>query len=96
MNNRLAVAFSTALVFTMTFTAAAQTDSADFRIGSDSSTTPPSPLFAEVDVNQDGQISKQEARVHPDLEQVFDQTDVNGDGQLSAEEYQGMVHQPRG
>lgn len=47
--------------------------------------------WAEVDVDGDGNISKQEAASNPGLSQVFDQADANADGSLTADEYKAFV-----
>ena len=43
--------------------------------------------IAKLDVNKDGQISREEAAAAPRLAQRFDQLDVNRDGQLTREEF---------
>ncbi len=70
--------------------------SSDFHGNTEGSHVPSNPRFGDVDRNHDGQISQQEASGNPDLEQLLHQNDLNNDGQLSAEEYQGLVHEPRG
>lgn len=43
--------------------------------------------WADLDVNKDGSLSKEEVTTVPELSQVFDEADANGDGKLTAEEY---------
>ena len=43
--------------------------------------------IAKLDLNQDGQISREEAAAAPRLAQRFDQLDANRDGQLTREEF---------
>jgi hypothetical protein len=43
--------------------------------------------IAKLDVNKDGQISREEAAAAPRLAQRFDQLDANKDGQLTREEF---------
>ncbi len=47
--------------------------------------------WADLDVDGDGSISKQEAQRHTGLSSVFDQADSNGDGQLTADEYRSFI-----
>ena len=47
--------------------------------------------WADVDTNQDGNVSKDESAVVPALSQVFDQADADADGQLTPQEYQAFV-----
>lgn len=47
--------------------------------------------WAEVDTDNDGAISKQEASSNAGLSQVFDQADADADGKLTAEEYKAFV-----
>jgi ABC-type transporter MlaC component len=44
-------------------------------------------VFQTLDQNTDGNISKQEAKAHPTVDQNFDAADQNGDGQLSQTEF---------
>lgn len=44
--------------------------------------------WADVDVNQDGVLSKEEVAVVPQLAQVFDRADADGNGELTLEEYE--------
>ncbi len=50
----------------------------------------------DVDVNQDGNLSKDEAAAIPALGQVFDKADANADGALSADEYKAYVDKSQG
>lgn len=50
----------------------------------------------DVDVNQDGSLSKDEAAAIPALGQVFDKADANADGSLSADEYKAYVDKSQG
>lgn len=47
--------------------------------------------WADVDVDKDGAISKQEASSNAGLSQVFDQADADTDGKLTPEEYKAFV-----
>ncbi len=47
--------------------------------------------WADVDVDKDGAITKQEASSNAGLSQVFDQADADTDGKLTAEEYKAFV-----
>ena len=51
-----------------------------------SSSSDPAPMFKQLDKNQDGFISREEAQGSPH-EQAFSELDKNGDGKLSAEEH---------
>ena len=42
--------------------------------------------FQKADLNSDGSISREEARVKPGLSEYFDAADTNGDGVLDAAE----------
>lgn len=43
--------------------------------------------WADLDINQDGQLSKAEASQSVSLTAVFDEADADADGHLTAEEY---------
>jgi hypothetical protein len=43
--------------------------------------------IAKLDLNKDGQISREEAAAAPRLAQRFDQLDADRDGQLTREEF---------
>lgn len=45
-----------------------------------------SPTFKEMDQNGDGQITQEEAKAVPQLEERFEQLDANADGVLTPEE----------
>jgi Ca2+-binding EF-hand superfamily protein len=45
-------------------------------------------VFAALDANKDGKISKAEAQKNPAVAQMFDQADKNKDGFLSKEEFE--------
>ncbi|MEL1262914.1 EF-hand domain-containing protein [Pseudoxanthomonas putridarboris] len=47
--------------------------------------------WADIDVDGNGVISKQEAAANAGLSQVFDQADTDMDGNLTAEEYKAFV-----
>lgn len=47
--------------------------------------------WADLDVDGDGNISKEEAQRHTGLSSVFDEADTNGDGQLTPDEYRGFI-----
>ncbi|QDH71133.1 EF-hand domain-containing protein [Marilutibacter alkalisoli] len=49
--------------------------------------------WAELDLDQDGSINREEAAAAPALAQVFDQADADGDGMLTPEEYRNFVAQ---
>ncbi len=62
--------------------------------------TPPAPeaasqplTWADVDADNDGKLSKDEAARVPSLAQVFDDADADSDGLLTQEEYQAYVAQ---
>lgn len=44
-------------------------------------------LFEQIDLDSDGSIDREEAKVVPALDKIFEQMDVNGDGRLSREEF---------
>jgi len=44
-------------------------------------------VFAALDANHDGKISKAEAQKNPAVMQMFDQADKNHDGSLSKDEF---------
>lgn len=48
------------------------------------------PRFSQVDVDQDGGISKTEASQVPGLVEVFAQADINSDGWLNQDEYRAV------
>jgi hypothetical protein len=50
-------------------------------------TMKPAKSFAELDLNADGKISKQEAAADPSLNKMFARHDTNHDGSLSEAEY---------
>ena len=50
-------------------------------------TMKPAKSFAELDVNADSKISKQEAAADPSLTKMFASHDANRDGSLSEAEY---------
>ena len=43
--------------------------------------------WADLDVDKDGSLSKEEVATVPALTQVFDEADADADGKLTAEEY---------
>ena len=43
--------------------------------------------WADLDVDKDGSLSKEEVTTAPALTQVFDDADADADGKLTAEEY---------
>jgi Ca2+-binding EF-hand superfamily protein len=45
-----------------------------------------SPSFTEMDQNGDGEITQEEARAFPRLQENFEQLDANADGVLTREE----------
>jgi hypothetical protein len=47
---------------------------------------PHPPLFAELDTNSDGKISRAEAASDPMLEEIFSKFDANSDGYLTEDE----------
>ena len=53
-------------------------------------TVPPVQDFVYLDLDEDGQLSRDEARAVQGLD--FKQADSNGDGALSEEEYWSVVH----
>jgi hypothetical protein len=55
------------------------------RLGEQNGSGPPN--FAELDGNDDGRISREEATAVPDLEAHFDQLDANNDDELTLPEY---------
>ncbi|MBU8976583.1 EF-hand domain-containing protein [Lysobacter sp. MMG2] len=55
--------------------------------GSTTDTTPRALSFADLDVNADGKVSKDEAAADARLTSHFAQVDRDGDGQLSATEF---------
>lgn len=55
------------------------------------SAQPAQKSWAEIDLNQDGAISRDEAASVPSLSQVFDQADSDADGALTADEYKNYV-----
>ena len=44
-------------------------------------------VFAALDANHDGKVSKAEAQKNPAVSQMFDQADTNHDGFLSKDEF---------
>lgn len=46
-----------------------------------------SALFAQVDTNKDKQLSMQEAKAVPGLEEQFSKVDANADGMISEQEF---------
>ena len=49
-----------------------------------------------MDTNNDGMISREEAKGHPRLEKFFDAIDVNKDGQLSRDELKAFREAHKG
>lgn len=47
--------------------------------------------WADVDVNKDGSLSRDEVGSVPALAEVFDAADANADGNLTADEYKAHV-----
>ncbi|MBB1061204.1 EF-hand domain-containing protein [Marilutibacter spongiae] len=56
----------------------------------------PRKSWADIDVNQDGSVSKDEAASVPALSQVFDEADADADGNLTADEYKAYVAKAQG
>ncbi len=56
----------------------------------------PRKSWADIDVNQDGSVSKDEAASVPALSQVFDEADADADGSLTADEYKAYVAKAQG
>ena len=56
----------------------------------------PRKSWADIDVNQDGSVSKDEAASVPALNQVFDEADADADGSLTADEYKAYVAKTQG
>ncbi|MBB1087859.1 EF-hand domain-containing protein [Lysobacter sp. SG-8] len=56
----------------------------------------PRKSWADIDVNQDGSVSKDEAAAVPALSQVFDSADADADGTLTADEYKAYIAQTQG
>ena len=52
--------------------------------------------WADVDADNDGNLSRDEASAVPALAQVFEQADANADGTLTAEEYKAYVAKAQG
>jgi hypothetical protein len=52
--------------------------------------------WADVDINQDGSLSKDEAAAVPALAEVYDQADADADGALTADEYSSFVANAQG
>ncbi|MEG3192000.1 EF-hand domain-containing protein [Lysobacter sp. D1-1-M9] len=52
--------------------------------------------WADVDTDQDGNISTAEAAAVPALTQMFNEIDANADGMLTAEEYQTFAEGGQG
>lgn len=50
--------------------------------------------FAELDLNHDGVVTRDEARAQPELARYFDDVDRNHDGVISYEEYRTFVISP--
>lgn len=47
--------------------------------------------WADLDVDHNGSLDKQEAAALPALANVFDKADANGDGQLTGDEYKAYL-----
>ncbi|MCF7221407.1 EF-hand domain-containing protein [Marilutibacter chinensis] len=60
------------------------------------SAEPAGKSWAEIDLDQDGSISRDEAASVPSLSQVFDLADSDADGNLTAEEYRNYVAEAQG
>ncbi|KAB8198760.1 EF-hand domain-containing protein [Lysobacter maris] len=60
------------------------------------SAQPAKKSWADIDLNQDGAISKDEAASVPSLSQVFDLADSDADGNLTADEYKNYVANAQG
>jgi len=54
----------------------------------DASAEPTKASFAQIDADQDGTISKQEASSFSSVEVIFDSADSNKDGALDSTEYE--------
>ena len=50
-------------------------------------------IFNQLDSDQSGMISVQEAKAHPELMSVFSELDVDQDEQLSLEEFSASTEQ---
>ena len=57
----------------------------------ESRTKDPNDLFATVDTNADGNVSKEEAAANPSFEKNFDALDGNHDGTVTEREYRRNV-----
>jgi Ca2+-binding EF-hand superfamily protein len=51
------------------------------------------PEFTSMDKDKDGYVSREEARIVPEIMQLFARVDANQDGQLSTVEYREAVRQ---
>ncbi|AKC87127.1 calcium-binding protein [Pseudoxanthomonas suwonensis] len=47
--------------------------------------------WADLDVDGNGSLSRQEAQVHAGLSNVFAEADVDANGELTADEYRGFI-----
>ena len=52
---------------------------------------PAKTAWEDLDVNKDGNVSKQESAALPALHDVFDQADSNADGMLTGDEYRAYL-----
>jgi len=59
----------------------------------DAATEPTGASFSQIDADQDGAISKQEASSFSSVEIMFDSADSNKDGALDSSEYE-QANQP--
>jgi hypothetical protein len=53
---------------------------------------PGAPSFAELDVDGDGVVSREEAAAHPPLLEVFDDADADGTGALDFSQFQTALN----
>lgn len=59
-------------------------------------TAPAKTAWEDLDVNKDGNLSKEETAPSPALQQVFEKADSNADGALTGDEYRTYLAAHKG
>lgn len=86
----LAVAFATSASLPLAATAAGDQPAAPPAGGSSSAATASS-VFAELDKNKDGFVTRDEAKLAPDVTAAFTDIDANHDSKISMSEWVGYL-----
>ncbi|GAA5070052.1 EF-hand domain-containing protein [Lysobacter panacisoli] len=92
----LVAALSAPLAFAQTASPTATQDPAAASPATADTAAPQKKSWADVDVDKNGSLSKNEASTVPALSKVFEQADADADGALTADEYKSYVAKAQG